>query len=98
MVARFDRGVLFWVGETRQLISFAQQNHLTLFASSSSVEALVRAGLPYSHSSLTTTVLFATNDASMAGVINLIALQDRETTAWQSYTLTLRGHRAVGSL
>ncbi len=74
MVARFDRGGVFWVGETRQLISFAQQNHLTLFASSSSVEALVRAGLPYSHSSLTTTVLFATNDASTAGVINLIAL------------------------
>jgi hypothetical protein len=73
MVDRILIGNLFFVPQTRGLVSFAQQNHLTLFASSSTVEDLVRAGLPYSHSSLTTTLGNGKNDAAVKGVVVLIA-------------------------
>jgi len=73
MVERILIGVWFLVPQTRGLVSFAQQNHLTLFASSSTVEDLVRAGLPYSHSSLTTTLVNGKNDATVRGVVYLIA-------------------------
>ena len=55
------------------MVSFAQQNHLTLFASSSTVEDLVKEGLPYSRSSLTTTPPPIKNDATVKGVVDLIA-------------------------
>ena len=73
MVERVLIGIGNWflVPQTRDLASFARQNHLTLFASSSTVNDLVNSGLPYSHSSLTTT-LFPIKDDAM-GVVHLLA-------------------------
>ena len=73
MVERVLIGNLFFVPQTRGLVSFAQHNHLTLFAKSSTVEDLVRAGLPYSHSSLTTALVTGKNDDTVRGVVDLIA-------------------------
>jgi hypothetical protein len=72
MVERILIGNLFYVPQTRALVSFAQQHHLTLFANSSTVDDLERAGLPYSRSSLTTSLL-GKNDATIRGVVLLIA-------------------------
>jgi hypothetical protein len=73
MVERVLVGIGNWflVPQTRDLTSFAQQNHLTLFASSPTVNELVKEGLPYSHSSLTTALAPVKGDAK--GVIGLIA-------------------------
>ncbi len=71
MVERVVRGPWFLVPQTRGLVAFAQHNHLTLFGSSSTVEDLGREGLPYSHSSLTTTLATGENDDR--GVVDLIA-------------------------
>ena len=61
------------VGYTRQLVAFARQNRLSLFANPSTAERYRRAGLPYDATSLMTTVLVPRGGANEKGVVALIA-------------------------
>jgi hypothetical protein len=63
----------FEVPYTRQRVVFARQNHLSLFADSSTVDRYLRAGLPYAANSLMSTVLAPQSGANEEGVVTLVA-------------------------
>jgi hypothetical protein len=63
----------YLVPYTRQLVAFARQNHLSLFANPATVDGYLRAGLPYDANSLVTTVLSPRDDANEKGVVAFIA-------------------------
>jgi Bacterial Ig domain len=54
-------------------VAFARKNGLNLFASPSTVDRYLRAGLPYQANSLMTTVVVPGDGATVKGVVPLIA-------------------------
>ena len=59
--------------ETRYLAAFARSNRLSLFESPSTVDQYVRAGLPYTASSLMTTVISPQSGTVVKGGVALVA-------------------------
>lgn len=74
MVQRDLRVSPFFGPGLRSLVAFARQNDLSLFASRSTLEGYVRAGLPYQSNSLMTVVLAPPSGATVRGNIVLLAL------------------------
>ena len=54
-------------------VAFARQNNLNLFASPSTVDRYLRAGLPYDANSLMTTIVGPRDGAIVRGMVGLIA-------------------------
>jgi hypothetical protein len=73
MVERVLVGNPWSVPYARQMTAFARENRLTFFASPSTVDRYVRAGLPYDAKSLSTTVEIPRSGAAVKGVVVLIA-------------------------